>query len=264
MRELEAIHARDALLARLRSRPTYSTESEHNVDPLISPADDPIDTGRVFPLEEAHSRVPATYVFVSGLSSAWTTLCFPSYSTSLFGATLGSAGSSISTATVKTRAVPVLRAVLTGSITSFAIECLRDNEIRGIVANLDKITEIPFAAQLKTRLEELHAIWQDENGPDHAMSVRSLHGLIGFLRRTPGVRMPSIVNTPKGAFVAEWRSDERHLFSVHFVSEGETRFVIFSPDELRRNVINRAFGETTVEHLLEIAKTWGADSWVCE
>lgn len=263
MRELEAIHARQALLAKLGARPMDSTGSEQNVDALFSLSGDQINTEQVFRFGQPDESDRRGYTFVCDLSPGWETLCY-SYSMSLLGTTPASTGMSTSTATVRTRAVPISKSLLAGSITSFAIECLRDSEFLGIVANLHKIVEIPHSAQLRARLEELHTIWQEENGPDRAMSVRSLNGLVGFLRRTEGIRVPSIVSTPEGTFLAEWRTDERHLFSVHFLSEGEVRFVVFSPDSVRRKVVNRAFGETTVEHLLDVARTWGADNWVRE
>ena len=263
MRELEAIHARQALLARLGARPMHSTGSVQNVDALFTLPGDQINTEQVFRFGQPEQSDRCGYIFVCDLSPGWESLCYP-HSMTLLGTTPASTGTSTSTATVRTRAVPISKTLLAGAITSFAIECLRDNEFLAIIANLDKMVELPHRAQLRARLEELHNVWQEENGPDRAMSVRSLNGLVGFLRRFERIRMPSIVNTPEGTLLAEWRTDERHLFSVHFLSEGEVRFVVFSPDSVRRKVVNRAFGDTTVEHLLDVAQTWGADRWVRE
>lgn len=138
-------------------------------------------------------------------------------------------------------------------------------QLKLLIDGIGTIYKVRFEKPLNDRLTSLCDAWKEENEAGEAPSPESLSGLLRFLSSTRTVRLPSIVLSPHGNWIAEWRLDARNLFSAHFLDEVNVRFVsvVASDGSLIRRT-SQVWGEIEIGKLLATARTYDADQWVCE
>ena len=112
-------------------------------------------------------------------------------------------------------------------------------------------------------MAQLVANWREDSEVGEAPSPASLSGLLRFLSSDSRLRSPSVLLSPDGTWVAEWRLDSRNLFSAHFLDESNARFVVVFTSGSKRKA-NQVWGEIDTGSLLATAQTYGADKWVRE
>ena len=69
---------------------------------------------------------------------------------------------------------------------------------------------------------------------------------------------------PEDNIYASWRSEQNRLFSVHFLPNGDTRFVIFKPNERHPDKQMRISGTATTDILMETVTPYGVWDWISE
>jgi len=94
--------------------------------------------------------------------------------------------------------------------------------------------------------------------------IESLRNYSAWLCHAAGLKCPSISLTPDNDIYVSWRNEEHRLFSVHFLPNGDARFVIFAPDQEHPTKQVRVCGATATTALLETVAPYGVLDWILE
>ena len=121
-----------------------------------------------------------------------------------------------------------------------------------------------YKTRLASRLSELQKAVQEEELDGRGISVGSLQHFIEFLEAYPALRCPAISVTPDRNIYASWKSGSDRVFSIHFLPEGEVRFVIFRPNDKHPGQAIRLSGTATVDVIISIAAPHGVLNWASE
>ena len=107
---------------------------------------------------------------------------------------------------------------------------------------------------IKKRLLELQ---NDVEAEEYhgTICVESLCNFYYFLQKHPTLKNPSISLTPANNIYATWKDTPDQLFSVHFMPNGDARFVV------SRSKNKMLTGQATVDNLLNICKNI---NWIYE
>ncbi len=133
-------------------------------------------------------------------------------------------------------------------------------KIKRLVTHIRHESTIQFAQKLATRLEFLHeAVMEDSD--EAPVSSESLSNFISFLQRTSNLKYPDVVLTPSNEISAQWRTAPNRHFAVVFLPDGTTRYVIFTPNLIDPDKIDRLSGTTSVDTLMETVQPHGVFSW---
>jgi len=131
---------------------------------------------------------------------------------------------------------------------------------------LDEIRDkehTPLARKVADRISDLYESIKDD--PDEEpVSYDSLKYFIYFLISTPNLKYPDIVLTPTNEIRAQWRTAPNRHFAVSFMSTGDVRFVIFKPNNIDPDRIDRVSGITTVETLIETVQPLRVLEWALQ
>jgi hypothetical protein len=123
---------------------------------------------------------------------------------------------------------------------------------------------LSYRVRLASRLSELQKAVQEEELDGRGISVGSLQRFIEFLEAYPALRCPAISVTPDRNIYTSWKSGSDRVFSIHFLPEGEVRFVIFRPNDKHPGQAIRLSGTATVDVIISIAAPHGVLNWASE
>jgi hypothetical protein len=115
--------------------------------------------------------------------------------------------------------------------------------------------------------DRLLTLFNDAREDDPAslgIAVGSLRNFYSFLLLHTNLKCPTISLTPDYNIYASWESEPNRLFSVHFLLNGDARFVIFKPNDRHPERQIRISGATTTDILREIVEPYGVWDWVSE
>lgn len=130
---------------------------------------------------------------------------------------------------------------------------------------LIKIVEDELILQFTDKLvARLHFLWETakEEWPEEVpIAPESLKYFISFLRKIPSLKYPEVVLTPTHDIRAQWRVSPNRHFAVEFLPNGETQYVIFSPNQFEPDRVDRLSGITTVNSLINLAEYHGVHAW---
>lgn len=121
-----------------------------------------------------------------------------------------------------------------------------------------------YRVRLASRLSELQKAIQEEELDGRGISVRSLQHFIEFLEAYSSLRCPAISVTPDRNIYTSWKSGSDRVFSIHFLPEGEVRFVIFRPNDKHPSQTIRISGTATVDVIMSIVVPHGVLEWASE
>jgi hypothetical protein len=115
---------------------------------------------------------------------------------------------------------------------------------------------------LLNALEEEGETWA-EDSPD------SLQQMLLFLRATPDIRCPTVTITPSATFRTEWQGSRNRHLAVDFLPDGQARFVVFSPDPLHPDRVQRVSGIVSRADVMRAIEPyrvhrWAADAGACD
>ncbi len=139
-------------------------------------------------------------------------------------------------------------------------EAEKVSELIGLIRRSD---ELPFAKRLARRLKELVHIAQEEAPDQSEMSSVSLRTLFRLLKYHPDLSKPSVVLTPSGNILAEWRAAPNKLCAAEFLGGGRVHFVVFTPDTRDpRETIRLSGVALPVEDFVSAVEPHGAGVWM--
>ncbi|MBI5902075.1 MAG: hypothetical protein HZB84_01135 [Deltaproteobacteria bacterium] len=142
-----------------------------------------------------------------------------------------------------------------------------------LIDNSPSVQQNPGADNFEGILQLLDTIsrykydWPDSKKEDPygpGISAGSLRSFIDFLKLHLNINYPSISLTPEYNIYASWRDEQNRVFSVHFLSNGGARFVIFKPNYRHPERKIRISGTTTTDILMETVSPHEITDWVLE
>lgn len=168
---------------------------------------------------------------------------FPENQTALWA----SSGNSLLTAIAPVQYTPV------AAILKLAKDWKKEGEMGYILARLQGSREIRHGERIVRRIRALRQMVRDDENEDSDISSDSLRSFFEFLILHPDLNYPDISLTPDGDIYARWKGRDRSLFSVHFLPQSRVRYVVFTPDRKRPDLMDRVSGTSSVDTVLETA-----------
>ena len=179
----------------------------------------------------------------------------------LLRATLGSPFGTLITSNV---AVTLTTSGQGGSMATQQPPTTEDETVEEIIWGVGTTLSVGYRAKLAARLTELHRAVQEEEPDGRGIIAKSLQHFIELLKAYPGLKCPTLSVTPDRNIYASWRAGSDRVFSVHFLPDGNVRFVIFSPNDKHPGETIRLSGAATVDILMSIVEPHKVQNWVCE
>lgn len=127
----------------------------------------------------------------------------------------------------------------------------QDNEVQDLIFKINRLNSIPFRKILVNKLLTLFNDAKEEDTDCIGVDAESLRNFISFLQSNTNLKFPNISLTPEYKIYASWRGNKNQVFSVHFLQNGDTRFVIFKPNKKHPKQKIRLSGVATTDILME-------------
>ena len=146
-------------------------------------------------------------------------------------------------------------------------EGLQDNEeaqVQKLILRIKTSLTIPNRESLSNRLITLFNDAKEDDATSPGISVGSLRYFYCFLQLHPNLKCPTISLTPEYNIYASWRSERNKVFSVHFLPNGDTRFVIFKPNKSHPEKQVRFSGIATTDTIMDEVSPKGELDWISE
>lgn len=133
-----------------------------------------------------------------------------------------------------------------------------------IIYRVKTTLSVPYRERLANRLLTLVNDAKEADSSSSGITVGSLRSFYNFFQSHPNLKYPAISLMPEDNIYASWRSEQNRLFSVHFLPNGDTRFVIFKPNERHPDKQMRISGTATTDILMETVTPYGVWDWISE
>ncbi|MCR4321850.1 MAG: hypothetical protein NUV74_16115 [Candidatus Brocadiaceae bacterium] len=133
-----------------------------------------------------------------------------------------------------------------------------------IIYRIKTTLSVPYRERLANRLLTLVNDAKEADPSSSGITVGSLRSFYNFFQSHPNLKYPAISLMPEDNIYASWRSEQNRLFSVHFLPNGDTRFVIFKPNERHPDKQMRISGTATTDILMETVTPYGVWDWISE
>ena len=139
-----------------------------------------------------------------------------------------------------------------------------EDQVQELIFQIKRLISIPYNDNLANKLLILFNDAKEEDPYSLGMSARSLRSFIDFLLSHTNLKCPTISLTPDYNIYASWRYEQNRLFSVHFLPNGDARFVIFNPNNRHPERITRISGVATTDILMETVIPNHIEEWISE
>ncbi|CAG0957072.1 hypothetical protein ARNL5_00610 [Anaerolineae bacterium] len=134
--------------------------------------------------------------------------------------------------------------------------------VKGLIFRIRISRSIPFRQPLANRLFTLFNDAKEEDPASLGISAGSLRNFYNFLRLHTNLKCPTISLTPDYNISASWRGEQKRIFSVHFLPNGDARFVIFIPNVRHPERQIRISGAVTTDILMETVASYHVCDWI--
>lgn len=139
-----------------------------------------------------------------------------------------------------------------------------DNQVQELIFRIRISRTIHYWESLANRLLALYNDAKEEDSASPGIDIGSLRNFLKFLQLHTNLKCPIISLTPDNNIYASWRKEQNRLFSVHFLLNGNARFVIFKPNERHPERQIRISGTATTDILMETVTPNGLWDWIAE
>ncbi len=106
-----------------------------------------------------------------------------------------------------------------------------ENKVQELIFRIRTSRSISHWERLANRLLTLYNDAKEEDSASPGIALGSLRNFYNFLQLHTNLKCPTISLTPDNNIYASWREVRNRVFSVHFLSNGDVRFVIFKPND---------------------------------
>jgi hypothetical protein len=133
-----------------------------------------------------------------------------------------------------------------------------------VISSILPVLPARYSVKLAARLTELDHAVREEEPDSRGIEVRSLLHFLRFLESYPELRCPSVAVSPARNIYASWKSGRDRVFSIHFLPDGNARFVIFYPNEKHAEDVIRLSGTATSDMIMSVAAPHSILSWAAD
>jgi hypothetical protein len=138
-----------------------------------------------------------------------------------------------------------------------------EDQIKELIFRIRTTLSIPYRESLATRLVTLFGDAKEEDVDSVGIALDSLQSFYNFFRINNNLKCPIISLTPDNTIYASWKGEQNRVFSVHFLSNRDVRFVIFKPNNRHPEKQIRISGTATTDTLMETLRSICLD-WITE
>lgn len=139
-----------------------------------------------------------------------------------------------------------------------------EDQVQELIFQFRKSLSIRYHESLANRLLTLFNDAKEEDSASLGISVGSLRNFYNFFRLHTKLKCPTISLTPDYNIYASWRGEQNRVFSVHFLPNGDARFVIFKPNDRHPGRQIRLSGIATTDVLMETVTPDSVSDWISE
>lgn len=140
----------------------------------------------------------------------------------------------------------------------------KEDQAQELIFRFRASRSIPYLESLANRLLTLFDDAKEEDPASLGIEAGSLRNFYNFLQLNAKLKCPTISLTPENNIYASWRDEQNRVFSVHFLSNGDVRFVIFKPNNRHPERQIRLSGIATTDTLMETVTPNGLWDWIAE
>lgn len=137
-----------------------------------------------------------------------------------------------------------------------------EEQVQELIFQLKMSKAIIHGYRLADRILTLFNYAKEEDSSSVGIKADSLQNFIDFFKAHTDLKYPTITLTPDYNIYATWRSGKNRVFSVHFLQNGEARFVIFKPNERHPKKKVRLSGVATTDILMTFVEPYLVKDWV--
>lgn len=139
-----------------------------------------------------------------------------------------------------------------------------EDQVQELIFQIRKSLSIRYHESLANRLLALFNDAKEEDSASLGIGVGSLRNFYNFFRLHTKLKCPTISLTPDYNIYASWRGEQNRVFSVHFLPNGDARFVIFKPNDRHPERQIRLSGIATTDVLMETVTPDSVSDWISE
>lgn len=136
-----------------------------------------------------------------------------------------------------------------------------DEQVKKLISEV-KILSIPYRETLASTLVTLFNDAKEEEPTIPGISPASLSNFYSFLQLHPNIKYPAISLTPDHDVYVSWRGKENRVLSLHFISDSDVSFVVFTPNDKHPERRIRISGITTTDVLMETLAPFSIWDWI--
>lgn len=114
----------------------------------------------------------------------------------------------------------------------------------------------------KELANRLLVLFNDAKEEEVSIAIDSLRDFYSFFRLNTNLKCPAISLTPEYNIYVSWKADQNRVFSVHFLSNGDVRYVILKPNDRHPERQIRVSGTATIDILQETVASYGVWDWI--
>lgn len=133
-----------------------------------------------------------------------------------------------------------------------------ENQIQELIFRIRAFPSI----SCKELANRLLALFNDAKEEGVSIAIDSFRDFYSFFRLNTNLQCPTISLTPEYNIYASWKPDQNRVFSLHFLSNGDVRYVIFKPNERHPERQIRVSGTATIDILKETVASYGVWDWI--
>jgi len=137
-----------------------------------------------------------------------------------------------------------------------------EDQVQELIFQIRKSLSITYHESLANRILILFNDAKEEDPDCLGIAAESLRNFYNFFRLHTNLKRPTISLTPDYNIYASWRGEQNRVFSVHFLPKGDTRFVIFKPNDKHPERKIRLSGTATTDILIKTVESSGVWAWI--
>ena len=137
----------------------------------------------------------------------------------------------------------------------------KDDQAQELIHQIRKSSFVSNQESLANQLITLFNFAKEERPASPGIAVNSLSSFYDFLKLHASIKTPNLSLSPDHNIYASWRAGNR-IFSLHFLPDGDIRFVLFKPNNRHPKRKIRVTGTATGDTLTEIVARESLIDWV--
>lgn len=137
-----------------------------------------------------------------------------------------------------------------------------EDQVQELIFRIKRSIAISYRKSLANRILTLFNDAKEEDPDCLGIAAESLRNFYNFLHLHTDIKRPTISLTPGYNIYASWRGKRNRVFSVHFLPNGDARFVIFKPNDKHPERKIRLSGTATTDTLIKTVESSGIWDWI--